>query len=82
VGRGGGGGKLAQLRPKAEDDTGVRGMTPFLRGPHVRESGRGERRQRSTGRVNRPSAGEKLAACGLGGDSPPVTRFLGNGQAP
>jgi hypothetical protein len=34
------------------------------------------------GGVNRPSAGENPAASGLGGDSPPVTRFLGNGQAP
>jgi hypothetical protein len=32
--------------------------------------------------VNRPSAGENPATGGLGGDSPPVTRFLGNGQAP
>jgi hypothetical protein len=32
--------------------------------------------------VNRPSAGENPAADGLEGDSPLVTRFLGNGQAP
>jgi hypothetical protein len=32
--------------------------------------------------VNRPPAGENPTASGLGGDSPPVTRFLGNGQAP
>jgi hypothetical protein len=31
------------------------------------------------GGVNRPSAGENPAAGGLGGDSPLVTRFLGNG---
>jgi hypothetical protein len=31
------------------------------------------------GGVNRPSAGENPAAGGLGRDSPPVTRFLGNG---
>jgi hypothetical protein len=46
-----------------------------------------ERKGRGTapavdGRVNRPSAGENPTAGGLGGDSPPVTRFLGNGQAP
>jgi hypothetical protein len=34
------------------------------------------------GGVNRPSAGENPAAGGLGGDSPSVTQFLGNGQAP
>jgi hypothetical protein len=28
--------------------------------------------------MNRPSAGDDPAAGGLGGDSPPVTRFLGN----
>jgi hypothetical protein len=31
------------------------------------------------GGVNRPSAGENPAAGGLGGDSPPVARFSGNG---
>jgi hypothetical protein len=33
------------------------------------------------GGVNWPSAGENPAAGGLDGDSPPATRFLGNGQA-
>jgi hypothetical protein len=32
--------------------------------------------------VNRPSAVKNPAAGGLGGDSPPVTRFLGNRHAP
>jgi hypothetical protein len=52
VGRGGGFGPAgrraragaiapAQLRPKAEDGAGARGVTSFPRGPHVRESGRG-----------------------------------------
>jgi hypothetical protein len=69
------------FRPKAEDGAGTRGVTPFPRGPHVRESGRGQQRQWSTGGVNRPSVGENPAAGGLDGDSPPATRFWGNGQA-
>jgi hypothetical protein len=71
---------LAQLWPKAEYGAGARGVMPFPRGPHVRESerGGGGRRQRSTGGVNRPSAGENLATGGLDGDSPPATLFWGN----
>ena len=51
-------------------------------GPHARERGRGETAPAVDGGVNRPSVGENPAASGLGGDSLPVTRFLGNGQAP
>jgi hypothetical protein len=56
--------------------------TTSPRGPHARERGRGGTAPAVDGGVNRPSAGENPAAGGLGGDSPPVTRFLGNGQAP
>jgi hypothetical protein len=40
---------------------------------------KGETAPAIDGGVNRPSVGENPAASGLGGDSPPVTRFLGNG---
>jgi hypothetical protein len=40
----------AQPRRTARNGAGARETTPFPRGPHVRESGRGRRRQRLTGR--------------------------------
>jgi hypothetical protein len=45
-----------QPRPTARNGAGTREMTPFPRGPRVRESGRGRRRQRLTGqgRTGRP----------------------------
>jgi hypothetical protein len=89
----GGGGNLAQPgagRRECADPAAAQGgrrcgrarVMPSPRGPHDRESGRGETAPTVDGGVNRPSAGENPAASGLGGDSPPVTRFLGNGQAP
>jgi hypothetical protein len=46
----------AQSRPTARNGAGARETTPFPRGPRVRESGRGRRRQRLTGqgRTGRP----------------------------
>jgi hypothetical protein len=94
VGRGGGGGiwpsraqgpreravAPAQLWPKAGDGAGARGGRR-LRGAHMpeRAEGGGGTVPAVDGGVNQPSAWENPAAGGLGGDSPPVTRFLGNG---
>jgi hypothetical protein len=51
-------------------------------GPTRQREREGETAPTVDGGVNRPSAGENPATGGLGGDSPPATRFLGNGQAP
>jgi hypothetical protein len=49
-------------------------------GPTCQRERKGERTASAVdGGMNRQSAGEDPAAGGLGGDSPPVTRFLGNG---
>jgi hypothetical protein len=45
----------------------------------AKAEGRGGNGAMVDGGVNRPSAGENPAAGGLGGDSPPVARFSGNG---
>jgi hypothetical protein len=52
----GGASAPAQPRPTARNDTGARETTSLPRGPRVRESGRGRRRQRLTGqgRTGRP----------------------------
>lgn len=72
----------AQLRPKAGDGAGVRGDDAVAAGPLASESGGGKRRHGLTaGRTSRPR-GRNPAAGGLGGDSPPVARFLGNGWSP
>jgi hypothetical protein len=68
-----------QLRPKVGDGMGARERRR-LRGAHTPERAEGGRTASAVdGGMNRPSAGEDPAAGGLGGDSPPVTRFLGNG---
>jgi hypothetical protein len=71
--------------PMVRNGTGARETVPFPRGPRVRESGRGRRRQRLTGRgepADHGGGGGNSAAGGIDGDSPPATRFLGIGQAP
>jgi hypothetical protein len=56
--------------------------TSWLRA-HVPGRAGGETASAQTGKgVNRPSRGENPAAGGFNGDSPPVTRFLGNAQVP
>jgi hypothetical protein len=94
VGRGGGSGPAgrraragARLR---QPSCGPRRETTWARegdvvsvGPTRQRVGKGGGTAPAVdGGVNWPSAGDNPAAGGLGGDSPPVTRFLGNGQAP
>jgi hypothetical protein len=79
----GGGGILAQpgaarargrrpsCGPRRGDGVGMRGADAVVAGPHVSESGGGERCYGSTARANRPPAGEEFR--------PPVARFLDNG---
>jgi hypothetical protein len=86
VGRGGG--FLAQLgAARTREGAGPRrvtawareGMTPSSR---AHSPARAERRHGLTaGRTGHPR-GRNPAAGGLGGDSPPVARFLGNGWSP
>jgi hypothetical protein len=72
----------AQLRPKARRRRGRAGADAVAAGPHVSESGGGnDATVRRRGRTGRPR-GRNPAAGGLGGDSPPVTRFLDNGEVP
>jgi hypothetical protein len=61
---------------------GARETAPLPKGPRVRDSGRGRRRQRLTGQGESADRGENPATGGFDGDSPPTTRFLGIGQAP
>jgi hypothetical protein len=70
----------AQLRPTAGDSTSTRGDDGVSAGPtRQRERKGGETAPRSmAGRTGRPRGGNP-AVGGLGGDSPPVARFLGNG---
>jgi hypothetical protein len=52
-------------------------------GPTRQRERKGERTASAVdGGTNRPSAAEDPAAGGLGGDSPPVARFLDNVQVP
>jgi hypothetical protein len=53
--------------------------TASPRGPHARESRRGGNSANGRRRGEPALRGENPAAGGLDGDSPPVTRFLGNG---
>jgi hypothetical protein len=73
----------AQLRPNAGDSTGARGDDAVATGPHASESGGGKKTasRLTVGRTGRPRGGNP-AAGGLGGDSPPVARFLDNAQVP
>jgi hypothetical protein len=71
----------AQLRPTGGETAWARGSDDVTAEPTRQRERRGKRRRGSTARVNRPSAGkEKPAAGGLGGDSPPVARFLVHGE--
>jgi hypothetical protein len=73
----------AQLRPTGGETARARGSDGVTAGPSRQRERRGKRRRGSTARVNRSSAGkEKSAAGGLGGDSPPVARFLVHGEVP
>jgi hypothetical protein len=62
---------------------GARGANTVAAGPHVSESGGGGMAPRFDG-AGEPAArgGRNPAAGGLGSDSPPVTRFLDNGEVP
>ena len=72
----------AQLRPAGGETARARGSNGVTAGPPVNESG-GETASRFHGAGEPAVRGEENpAAGGLDGDSPPATRFLGNGQAP
>jgi hypothetical protein len=51
-------------------------------GPHASESGGGGTAPRVDGAGELAVRGRNPTAGGLGGDSPPVARFLGNGWSP
>jgi hypothetical protein len=67
-------GRRPSCGPSRGDGAGTRGADAVAAGPHVSESGGGERRHGSTVRANRPPAGEETR--------PPVARFLDNGEVP
>jgi hypothetical protein len=70
------------LRPKAGTARAREG-NDVAAGPTRQRELKGERTASAVdGGMNRPSAGEDPAAGGLGGDSPPVTRFSGNRWVP
>jgi hypothetical protein len=73
----------AQLRPTGRETARARESDGVIAGLTRQRERRGKRRRGSTARANRPSVGkEKPAAGGLGGDSPPVGRFLVHGEVP
>jgi hypothetical protein len=61
----------------------ARGEDTVATGPHASESGGGETAPRVDD-AGEPAVyeGRNPAVGGLGGDSPPVARFLGNGWSP
>jgi hypothetical protein len=73
----------AQHGPRARNGTGARENNVVVTGPTRQGEWEGRRCQRPTGqgRTGRP-AGENPAVGGFNGDSTPMTRFLGIGQAP
>jgi hypothetical protein len=74
----------ARLRPscgpRARETARARGDNGVAAGPLVSESGGGKWRYGLTTWANRPSGGERSAAGGLDGGSPPVARFLVHGE--
>jgi hypothetical protein len=70
----------AQLRPTGEGDGAGARERWRHRGPTRQRERRGKQRYSLTARANRSSGGEKPAAGGLDGGSPPVARFLVHGE--
>jgi hypothetical protein len=74
----------ARLRPscgpRARETARARGSDSVTAGPPVSESGGGETALRSDGAGEPAEQGEKSAAGGLDGGSPPVARFLVHGE--
>ena len=73
----------AQLRPKAGETARARESDGITAGPTRQRERRGGTAPRFDG-AGEPvvRGGENPATGGLGGDSPPVARFLDNGEMP